>query len=302
MPTQLSLSNCPTVGQQQSFESQYLAYKELTKEGISSYLASFPKDHPMCGSLNYTISTEGKLFRPVFSLAVGDYLGLDLAALSKVSLLLELIHVSSLIHDDLPALDNDDLRRGKPSCHKVYGEGHSILLGDFLIAEAYSIVANNMAEGGIVRKLVSAIGSAYSDLCLGQVLDLELRGKNLEQSEALIELERINALKTGALFELSVRIPLIISGADEKIVYVIEEYSRNLGLLFQLSDDILDASSDVKAGKEKEINYIDVLGVIGTEARAEELVQSTIHNLNSLHDSANGFLHQCVHFARGRKD
>jgi geranylgeranyl pyrophosphate synthase len=235
-------------------------------------------------------------------LAVGDYLGLDLVALSKVSLLLELLHVSSLIHDDLPALDNDDLRRGKPSCHKVYGEGHSILLGDFLIAEAYSIVANNVAEGDIVRKLVSAIGSAYSDLCLGQVLDLELRGKNLEQSEALIELERINALKTGALFELSVRIPLIISRADEKVVSVIEEYSRNLGLLFQLSDDILDASSDVKAGKEREINYIDVLGVTGTEARAEELVQSTIQSLNSLHDRANDFLHQCVHFARGRKD
>ncbi len=191
MPTQLSLSQCPTVGQQQSFESQYLIYKELAKEAISSYLASFTKDHPMCSSINYTLSKEGKLFRPVFSLAVGDYLGLDLAALSRVSLLLELIHVSSLIHDDLPALDNDDLRRGKPSCHKVYGEGHSILLGDFLIAEAYSIVAKNVSDGEIVSKLVGAIGCAYSDLCIGQILDLELRGKNLDQTQALIELEKI---------------------------------------------------------------------------------------------------------------
>lgn len=302
MPTQLSLSNCPTVGQHKDFESQYQFYKELVQSAIAEYLSSFSKEHPLYESLSYTISTEGKLFRPVFSLAVGDYLGLDLKQLAKISLLLELIHVSSLIHDDLPALDNDDYRRGKLSCHKVYGEGQSILLGDFLIAEAYSVVTGNVVESDSVRRLVAAISTAYADLCLGQVLDLELRGKDLDKAEALAELERINALKTGALFELSVRIPLILSKAEDRTVGVIEEYSKNLGLIFQLSDDILDASSDVKAGKDKEINYIDVLGMNGTELRAEELVQSTILTLSSLHDKASEFLYGCVNFARGRKD
>ncbi len=298
MPERKENLKCPTAGH---FEKEFQKYKELTKISIQSYLNSIEDDNPMFSSLKYTLSTEGKLFRPVFSLSVGDYLGLELNSLSNITLLLELIHVSSLIHDDLPSLDNDDLRRGKPSCHKVYGEGHSILLGDYLISEAYNLISHWIPNSEHAKKLNSALCKAFSDLCIGQVLDLELRGKQLNQNQALLELERINALKTGALFELSVEIPLIISEAEDSVAKVIKEYARNLGLIFQLSDDILDVSGDTKTGKDKEINYIDVLGIEGTEARAESLVRSTIEILSSLPDSGSGFMQECIYFARGRK-
>lgn len=285
-----------------NFKTDYDNYKLFVVRSLEKYFSTLSSDNPFKSSLEYTLSKEGKLFRPVFSLAVADYLNLDLNYVADVSLLLELIHVSSLIHDDLPALDDDDIRRGKPACHKKFGEGAAILLGDYLICEAYKIVSNYVEDGDKAKAIIGLVSKSYADLCIGQIYDLEFRDKEFVDDHALSELERINALKTGALFELSVDIPIVLSGVSAGTAKILRSYSKNLGLIFQLSDDILDEKADLKDKKHKEISYIDVLGLDATKARAEDLVQSTIAILNSLPDSGSEFLRECVYFARGRKE
>ncbi len=193
---------------------------------------------------------------------------------------LEMIHTMSLIHDDLPAMDNDDFRRGKPTNHKVYGDDIAILAGDALLAYSYEIVAERTRNVDPVRVLnvVGRLGRAVAaeGLVGGQVVDLQSEGKQV----SLETLEFIHAHKTGALLEVSVVSGAILAGADDETVERLTKYSRDIGLAFQVVDDILDVTATSEqlgktAGKDlvaEKATYPSLLGLDGARQKAADLI------------------------------
>jgi geranylgeranyl diphosphate synthase type II len=195
---------------------------------------------------------------------------------------LEMIHTMSLIHDDLPAMDNDDFRRGKPTNHKVFGEDIAILAGDALLAYAFEHIASQTR--GVppqrILEVIARIGhaAAATGLVGGQVVDLESEGKAI----SLETLEYIHRHKTGALLEASVVSGAILAGADEELLGRLSHYARDIGLAFQIVDDILDVTATSEqlgktAGKDQVVakaTYPSLLGLEASRQKAEELIQS----------------------------
>ncbi|MFS8911666.1 polyprenyl synthetase family protein, partial [Synechococcus sp. H60.3] len=195
---------------------------------------------------------------------------------------LEMIHTMSLIHDDLPAMDNDDFRRGKPTNHKVFGEDIAILAGDALLAYAFEHIASQTrgVPPQLVLQVIARIGhaAAATGLVGGQVVDLESEGKAI----SLETLEYIHRHKTGALLEASVVSGGILAGADEELLARLGHYARDIGLAFQIVDDILDITATSEqlgktAGKDQaaaKATYPSLLGLEASRQKAEELIQS----------------------------
>jgi len=195
-------------------------------------------------AMRYSLFAGGKRLRPVLALAAAEAVGGDPEAIMPAACALELIHTYSLIHDDLPAMDDDDLRRGKPTSHRVFGEAVAILAGDALLTLAFELFARCgdalPAERvtRVIAEVAQAIGTA--GLIGGQVVD------TLSSSDEIDEktLEYIHRHKTGALFRVSVRTGAILSGADDGRMDALTAYAENLGLAFQITDDILDEEGD----------------------------------------------------------
>jgi geranylgeranyl diphosphate synthase type II len=204
---------------------------------------------------------------------------------------LEMIHTYSLIHDDLPAIDNDDYRRGKPSCHKMFGEAVAILAGDALLTEAFGLMANRLFRKGrledheqvldLIHEVAQAAG--ISGMVGGQVVDVESAGKEID----LPTLQYIHTHKTGALILASVRVGAKLGGAKEESLKALNRYGERIGLAFQIVDDILDVDgkaevigkqpgSDLSKGKN---TYPSLLGIEESKRRAKELIDSAIEVL-----------------------
>lgn len=197
-------------------------------------------------AMEYSVSGGGKRFRPLLALASAECMGLSPEKVIPAALSIEYIHAYSLIHDDLPALDDDDTRRGKPSSHKKFGEATAILAGDALLTEAFAqfleLPEKSDFKPLLVLKAMGALISAAGirGLVGGQFIDI-----TLEQADfTLPEVEFIHIHKTGAMMVASVMVSGILSGADEKSLMLLKRYGSALGLAFQISDDILDAESD----------------------------------------------------------
>lgn len=217
-------------------------------------------------AMRYSVFAGGKRIRPILCLeAARAVAGADVAGIEDVACSLELIHTYSLIHDDLPALDNDDLRRGRPTSHKVFGEAMAILAGDALLTFAFEVLAR-AASAALVAELAHAAGTS-GGMIAGQVHDIE--GENQPPAEEL--LERIHRAKTGALLRCSLRLGAMHAGAAGAQLQALSRFGEHIGLAFQIVDDILDVTQTSEqlgktAGKDAAQHKITFPAVYGLEA------------------------------------
>tara|TARA_R110001583_G_scaffold130535_1_gene282269 strand:- start:4456 stop:5346 length:891 start_codon:yes stop_codon:yes gene_type:complete len=274
-----------------------LVNHDIFQERINNFLAlQLDKlsinDDKLHQAMRYGLLIGGKRMRPYLAYITGEALGADLADLDGIAGALECIHAYSLLHDDLPAMDDDDLRRGQPTCHKAFDEATAILAGDSLQTLAFDILANHNFSKAIqpkqiklIQQLVSASG--YQGMCGGQALDLAATNQQID----LAKLEKLHLLKTGALLEASV-----LMGAEcatqvtEKDKEALKKYARLIGLAYQVQDDIIDitsteeqlgkpSGSDLAANKS---TYPALLGLQGAQQKAENLFQQALQALTAL--------------------
>ncbi|HKY06339.1 MAG TPA: farnesyl diphosphate synthase, partial [Blastocatellia bacterium] len=232
----------------------------------------------------------GKRLRPVLTLAAGEAFGAPAEDLAPTACAIEMIHTYSLIHDDLPAMDNDDLRRGRPTCHKKFGEAVAILAGDALLTRAFGILSSEVTATDatrqlrVIREVANASGTVDA-LIGGQMADLEGEGREI----SAIELEYIHRSKTGAMIRASVVAGGILAGATEAQLDRLRAYGERIGLAFQIADDILDVTSTSQqlgktAGKDldsKKATYPAIHGLDKSKTEARRLVEEAIELVSS---------------------
>lgn len=261
----------------------FATYLEAARSRVESALeAALGPERPetLRDSMRYSLLAGGKRLRPILCLASCELAGGDPSLALPTAVALEMIHTMSLIHDDLPAMDNDDLRRGRPTNHKVFGEAKAILAGDALLTRAFEMVALR-SSGVPADRLLKVVGelslaAGAPGLVGGQVVDLESEGRQVD----LETLEFIHTHKTAALLRASVLSGALIAGASNDLLTALRTYARGIGLAFQIIDDILDvtASSEVlgkTAGKDltaDKTTYPKLLGLEESRRRADSLV------------------------------
>ena len=254
-----------------AFQLRYDTYRAAVEEYLGGL---FPGDKPygrLQEAMRYSLMAGGKRVRPVMALAFCDLMGGEWRRAIPFGCALELVHTYSLIHDDLPCMDDDDLRRGKPTCHKVYGEAMAVLAGDALQAEAFRLIAT--APGVTDRQraeaaLVLSRACGADGMVAGQTLDMLGLGRNRG------ELELLHGLKTGAMIQGAAELGCVAAGADSRQREQAAEYARHIGLAFQVRDDILDVIADQKElGKtvgsdqrDGKTTFVDLLGLEECEA------------------------------------
>jgi geranylgeranyl diphosphate synthase type II len=248
-------------------------------------------------AMRYSLFAGGKRIRPLLVLAAGEAVGGDTVELLRLACAVEMIHTYSLIHDDLPAMDNDDLRRGKPTSHKVFGEAMAILAGDALLTRAFHLLVEgggNEDDDRLHRRQEAAaiLGAACGTTGLigGQVLDLESEGQTIDAAT----LERLHRAKTGALISACVRGAAVLAGADETDSRSLARYAAAVGLAFQVVDDILDATEGAErlgktAGKDQaagKATYVSVHGLARARGMATELLAEALEAVAPLGERA----------------
>ena len=227
-------------------------------------------------AIRWSLFGGGKQFRPAIVFAVGRTFGCPDEKLVRTAAAVEMIHTYSLIHDDLPSMDDDDLRRGRATCHKKFGEATAILAGDALQVLAFQAIAEDKELSSEIRlDLIQNLSRASVKMVVGQQLDLEAEGRQLSISEV----ENIHANKTGALIAFSANAGATIAGATRAEADIISKYAEALGLLFQITDDLLDVTASTEqlgktAGKDEaaeKATYPRLLGVEATRAKIDEV-------------------------------
>ena len=261
-------------------------------------------------AMRYSLFAGGKRLRPILCMAGAEAVGGEGHHVLPVACALELIHTYSLIHDDLPLMDDDDVRRGKPTNHKVFGDVIALLAGDGLLTEAFSLMTSPSTTSEIAPdRLLEAIrmisgAAGYGGMVGGQVVDMQWEGKKAD-------LETVNFLhthKTGALIKASVVSGAIVTGAPEPQVRSVLSYGKKIGLAFQISDDILDVEGDSKtmgktAGADEEkgkTTYPSVLGLGESKKIQSALVQEAVQDLKEFGEKAEP-LRQIAHYIIERK-
>jgi len=240
-------------------------------------------------AMRYSLENGGKRIRPLLTLATGYVFGKDIAEIILPACAVEMIHTYSLIHDDLPAMDNSDYRRGKPSCHVKFGEALAILTGDALLTIAFDVVRDYGVKHDNEKKALQichllSLAAGPQGMVGGQVLDLEAEGISLRQAD----IEKIAALKTGKIISASVIIGAIAGGASEEEIAVLEQFANKIGLAFQIVDDLFDyEDSNIDIGKPVGIDQAAVKatipGLIGT-AQARKYVEMLFQDALSFLD------------------
>ncbi len=236
----------------------------------------------LCQALRYAVLPGGKRFRPLLLLSAGEAFGGDRATLLPYACAVELIHSYSLVHDDLPCMDDDALRRGKPSCHKAYGEARALLAGDGLLTLAFEVLAGASAgtagagrKDGAVRAIAEAAG--VKGMIAGQWMDIAYEPARADEASLL----ELMALKTGALILASVRAGAIMGGAPDAALPEIDRYGRGVGLAFQLRDDLLDAGKKAEGKAGSRPNAVALFGPQGTIARLRRAVGGALEALDA---------------------
>ena len=240
-------------------------------------------------SLRYSLLLPGKRLRPTLLLAFCDLCGGDINAALPYACAVEMIHAYSLIHDDLPCMDNDDLRRGKPSNHIVFGEDIALLAGDALQSLAYEVMLSDSAIESFGVKGAKAAGilakaSGATGMVGGQVIDLETEGKN----PTLETIKEMYSKKTGMLIKAPCLMGCVLAGADEEKLKAAEVYAEKIGLAFQIVDDILDIVSDTKTlgkpvgsdAENKKVTYVTLLGIDVSRQTVDNLTNEAINTLD----------------------
>jgi geranylgeranyl diphosphate synthase type II len=245
----------------------------------------------LCGAIRHSLLAPGKRLRPTLVLLAAEACGGTLRAAMPAACAVEMIHAYSLIHDDLPAMDDDDLRRGRPTCHKAFGEATAILAGDALQAMAFRTLAREIAPPEVASACCAALAEAAGPCHLvgGQADDIE--GESAPppatEEEGLRRLESIHRRKTGAMIRVSLRLGGMVAAAGPAELEALDHYGRRLGLAFQIADDLLDVRGDEAAvgkrlGKDSEhgkLTFPGLLGVDQSAARAEQLISEACESL-----------------------
>ncbi|MGL4644024.1 MAG: polyprenyl synthetase family protein, partial [Vagococcus fluvialis] len=276
-------------------------YKEFSKQNIPvinqkmyDFLEKTSQSEILFDSMVYSLDAGGKRFRPLLLLATVDFFGQTLEnSHYEIAAALEMIHTYSLIHDDLPAMDDDDLRRGKPTNHKVYGEGLAILAGDALLTESFHLVAEMEVESALkvelIRLLAKASGSA--GMIAGQVEDVLGEGKKIN----FRELQKMHQKKTGMLIQFAVEAGVLMSTQSFEMKKWLLEYAQNVGIAFQIRDDLLDVLGDEaaigkKVGADEAHNkntYVSLLGIEGATKAFENHCDLATESLQKAKDLLN---------------
>lgn len=275
------------------YRAKYEAYRTAVEEYLDGLFREERPYGKLQEAMRYSLLAGGKRVRPVLTLAFCDMLGGNWRDAMPVACALELIHTYSLIHDDLPCMDDDDLRRGKPTCHKVYGETIAVLAGDALQPEAFALVANASALSDRQRvEAVAALAAASGGdgMVAGQVLDLD--GNCRSESEVNL----LHSLKTGKLLAVAAELGCIAAGCDLAIREKAITYGKHIGLAFQVRDDMLDVIGDEdEFGKpigsdreEGKVTYVDLLGLDGCRTLVEQETERALSVVDGF--SNNDFL------------
>ncbi len=292
------------------FEQLWKAKVSLIEDALQTCLPPAETDPAaLHQAMRYSLLAGGKRLRPVLCLAAAEACGGDPQKALSLACAVECIHTYSLIHDDLPCMDNDDFRRGRPTNHKVFGEGIAVLAGDALLTRAFELAAEAPAPPhatacDYVRVLTSAAGS--HQLIAGQVADLQAEGEHVTLS--LAALRRVHERKTGALIRASLRLGAMVAGASAKQLEALESFGAKLGLAFQVLDDILDITQTTEqlgksAGKDEaswKSTYPSLLGIEGAREEATKLTAAALQALEPLGEGGR-FLRDTAHFLLSRQ-
>lgn len=269
------------------------AYHQRVNAALARLIAPLPfQSSPLVNAMEYGALLGGKRLRPFLVYATGEMLRADPASLDAPAAAVECIHAYSLIHDDLPAMDNDSLRRGQPTCHIKFGEDTAILAGDSLQTLAFSILADHPMPGVSERDRIAMISelanaSGVAGMCGGQALDLAAEGQQID----LAALEQIHRHKTGALIRAAVRLGALTAGdVGRQAMPALDRYASAIGLAFQVQDDILDVVGDTavlgkRQGADQDLGkstYPALMGLDNARARAWELYQESLSALELL--------------------
>lgn len=278
------------------FKKRLKSYVDYFENNLPNYLPEAkPYQEVLSDSVTYCITDGGKRIRPVLvmefcRLCCGEY-----EKAMPFAAAIEMIHSYSLAHDDLPCMDNDDMRRGKPSCHKKFGEANALLAGDALLTLAFDTIANRtdfdsvsplqaIRAAGVLAEKAGVYG-----MIGGQVIDLESEGKKAD----IEVLKLMDSKKTSALISAACQMGCIVGGADEEKIALAGEYAEKIGLAFQIVDDILDVKGDAKllgkpVGSDSENDkstYVSLLGLDESQKIVDDLTEDAIGILNKFEDS-----------------
>lgn len=285
-------------------ERQKLVEQQLVRE-LELYA---PLDATLAAAMKYSLMAGGKRLRPILLMAAADAVGKKGTDYITAGCALEMIHTYSLIHDDLPAMDNDDYRRGKLTNHKVYGDGMAVLAGDALLTLAFEVLVRQQHTDAatllrVVREISTAAG--MNGMVGGQAIDLESEGRHIDMET----LRKMHMGKTGALFRAALRSGAILAGADDKKLAALTDYAEKFGLAFQITDDILDVVGDEKLiGKpvgsdirNEKSTYVTLTSLEEARKLAKETVDGAVEALADFGPEAD-FLRQLVRYMLERKN
>lgn len=266
-------------------------YAEMTEEALEKYLPETEcLQKTLINAARYSLSAGGKRLRPALVMEFCGVCGGEPDTALPVACAIEMTHTFSLIHDDLPCMDDDDLRRGKPSCHKAFGEAAAVLAGDALAIMPYQIIAdagirNRLSPDASLKiiKLLSELSGFYG-MTGGQIIDLENEGKKVPEA-IILEMYR---MKTGALLEFCCRAGCVAAGAGAAEQLAAGSFGQRLGVAFQITDDILDITADEKLlgkpvgsdGKDKKYTYVSAVGLEKAKEQARALTNQAIEELS----------------------
>ena len=276
--------------------NSYISKKNiLINDELNKIINSSQDSSLLTKAMSYSLLSGGKRIRPVLCIAASEAVGGTEYDVLPAACALEMIHTYSLIHDDLPAMDNDSLRRGKPTSHVAFNESTAILAGDALLTLAFQILSsvhvNNSAAKWLKVIHVVSLAAGYRGMIEGQMRDMASENSRI----SLKELEDMHSLKTGALIEASVESGAILGNGYSEQIEQLRHYAKNIGLAFQITDDLLNVKGDPAitgkaAGSDKTRNkntYPALLGVIGSENHAKKLITDALHAIETFDNKSD---------------
>lgn len=291
------------------FKVQLKKYQEQVNNELEKYLRK--KDVPekvLNNSMEYSLMAGGKRLRPILVIATYEIFGENINKCIPYAVAIEMVHNFSLIHDDLPGIDNDDFRHGKPTNHKKFNEATAILAGDGLLNQAYIVISEDLikSESEELRnklKVFNEFSTAVDRMIAGEYIDTEYEGKQITDEY----LEYIHKNKTGALLKLCVRMGAILANANEKDLEKLTKYAEKIGLAFQIKDDILSEEGNEEilgkpVGNDKELEkctYVSKYGLQGAKKILEEITKEAIEELKEYGDRAE-FLRELALYIKDR--
>ena len=291
------------------YKAQYQEYLLQATAALDAASARFlPEESEVCRAARYSLLGGGKRIRAILTLSVCDMLGGEMQTAAQFAAAVEMLHCYSLIHDDLPCMDNDDLRRGRPSCHKAFSEATAMLAGDVLLTEAFETVANAPADADVCVRAAAALsaGAGSRGMVYGQELDLKYEA--LDATEEQLRL--IHRNKTGALINAAIQMGAAAARADDAQCRALERYAYGLGLVFQIVDDVLDVTSTPEQlgkpiGSDSEngkTTFVTLYGAEGAMQLAQDLNNETCAELRRNFGGKAAFLEQLAQQLLVRKN